>query len=596
MKISKINAPLVALLLSSLLFSPFALFADVEDDFGDKYTIINGKATIEYYSGIDEDVAKWTKSAIEKAWPMYVSKSGKELNKLVLEVGHVMDITNNDDGTRTVDEPYGITSYDYITDTCLIKISTVKSEKKIIQATAVHELMHCWQYDMRWLSNGTTTQWMAEATAVWTEDWVYDYNTEFEYLRNRFSSFNSDFFSIYNLRDYGSYLYFKFLRQTNKITPEGIFDLLRELKTKKQEEVLSSQSDIHSVLKEYALWNANFDIFQKYNDAPTSIEKLKGIIPYGNSASFLELEEPLMYMAEFDNIYRGGTKYMVISVDDSIDKLVFDTSTFNTLSDEHLSLQALLQIDGKWEYEDWSSLQERTFCTGRAAEDVDVIMLIANHSDLSKNGDVLHKGNILIDAVQECPIAWRGTTTFTKSGGGNVLPMHEELIMNEVLEEITDEDGGVDFRIIEQIVSVNGKSRVETGCFFPTCVGNMGSERDYSGTTQRSMPAGEEWPITRFASAGDGYVFVGTDNIYGECDYVTEHNRSFANCSCPDMGSSSMDSTKTDTDSCHDGPNYEVEIPIEYIPGETRLIQGSTTGDSPDGHYTETITWDYSYE
>lgn len=575
--------------LGGILSVPQHVAADIGDEGGIIMTM-NDKVTISYYSGIDENVAKWVKGAIEKAWPLYTQKSGKELEKLDLQIGHLM---YRDSETGEVDEPYGLTTFSYPTNTCNIVISTVDSTKKVIEATTVHELMHCWQYDMRWYSNGDPTNWMAEATAVWSEDWLYTHNTEFEYLKERFGSFNSDFFSSYGNREYGAYLYFKFLSQKGWITPEGVFELLKAQKNKSQEIIMGSQTDLHTILKEYAMWNLNFGEYRKYTDPTPGFPK---ILPRGNSKMTQDIKNGEDTTIDF-NMFRGGTKYIVLYIDDDVKKLEFTTREYNSLLDEDISLQALVKIDGEYTYEDWSHLEFREFCRNREAEKVDKIILIVNHSNLLMQNE-MHSGSIPVRTTEECPVQWTGTTVYKKSGGDGVLPVDEEIIMREVLVEMPDDDGNIDLAIKEQTITVSGKTSTVTGCLFSGCSGSMGGERTYSGTTYRTLSLDPQWPIYRFAYNGesDPYTFVGTDQVYGECDYVTETIRSFANCSCPGVGSSNMDDTTTETGSCHDGPNYEIEVPVEYIPGKTKKIEGSTGGNSPEGYYEESFTWSYVYE
>ena len=582
-KTLRLTSVLVILLYTLINPTSIALAEDDEDE-GDVITLMNNRATITYYSSLDTEVAEYVKGAIEKAWPKYTELSGMELGKLNLQIGHLM---YRDDETRAVSEPYGITSMR--NGTCEIIISTIDSSKRMIESTTVHELMHCWQFEMKWPSYKTeVADWMMESTAVWTEDLLYDHDTEFDYLKERFSTFPFDFFSTKGNREYGSYLYFKFLQQNNYITPKLIFTRLKEMKVKTKEEIMGSEPNLQEILKKYTLWNLNFGVFQKYKDDP----HFKKVKPHGHSTWVHDINGQNDYKMEF-NIDRGGSEYTIVKIDKDVKRISFETNQFNTLSDKDIVLQAIVKIDGVYKYEDWSNLEERVFCRNKASEEVTKIVIFPTHTNLNSEKKE-HKGIITVDSDGMCDVAWRGVTTFTKSGGDGLYPINETLIFTEELEEKMNKEGKIDFVITKQNVSVTGSSGIDMGCIIDVCTGRNGHTITYQGSTYSTTTIEDTNPIVRFSHTSDGFEFVGTDTVYNGCEYVTKTRNSFSTCSCPGAGSTPFNSTEITENTCHDGPSTEVTIPITYEINITERIKGSK--EYSGGMYTETVTWDYVYE
>ena len=202
-------------------------------------------------------------------------------------------------------------------------------------------------------------------------------------------------------------------------------------------------------------------------------------------------------------------------------------------------------------------------------------------------------GGLMVDSRGQCESGWHGTTIFEKTSDVGIYQTTETLTFKETLMEKMDEDSDIDFIITSQSVSVTGGSGIDIGCLIDTCTGNNGHTITYSGNVKRDQTENDESEIIRFSQAGKNFEFIGTDEVYGGCDYVTETRESFSTCKCDGIGIP-FSSTSVDTEACHVGPMSEVTIPVSY--NEYDLERMSGTKEYVGDMFTETITWDYIYE
>lgn len=553
-------------------------------------------AKITYYTQLHQNDANWVKEAVEKAWPMYKAQTGVQPETTVsLHVGDVFLIGEN----LNEEPPDGLTGYE--NGVCTIYIAP--GDIKKVKTTTVHELFHCWQNTMK-LKPYSQNKWMYEATAVWSEDWVYkDYASEHQYDEILFKALDANLLDTGNVREYAGYLYFYKLYQQAGFSPSPVITLLKQLKTKNQAQIIKGQSNIHENIKEFAFWNWNKDPFKEYTDTP----EFPHIRPSGTSIKSLPITTREEYKAKF-HTEGGGAQYVAVGFKESIAKAVFKVAEYNTLNNPQIGMQALIKINDEWHYEDWSDQTEKTFCRNREAEKVQIVVLIASNSEIKDTvifdtdgtahytDGATDDGEVTIDATGECHVAWRGTITYTNGGGGTELKVNQRLVITEELEEVMNEQGKMSFEIVKQEFNYTANHSSNMPCMY-MCSGNIDVKSVSLGNTSRVRPENEEYPIRRFLIGDDDKpIFIVEHQMYGECDYVTTTQTTKFECSCAGYASSDF-STDVSRNECHSINGIETvhKIPTEFSQDGKR-ITGSNSGVSPAGHFDATIKWDYVYE
>ncbi len=581
------------ILLVIFLFVALAFFgftkqiAAAPAEGGGSLLTVGGKAKIVYFSNLHQANAHWAKQAIEHIWPLYKTTMGVEPTGLNIYIGDTFVM-----GKKNSDWVYGL-EYSH-GDKCYILLSDLN--KKETQSTLAHEVFHCWQETLG-LGPYTQNEWFWEATAVWAESWVYPANnTEHEYLRVIFPTLNYYFFDSAYSHEYGSYLFFYYLFQKNNFSPTEVIKLIKGLRQQNQVDLFASWPKFNQALKNYAFWNWNRPPFEKYKDEPF----FPYIFPSQDSIWLQRIvkDQPVDISP---TVFGGGSFYLVLAIDDKIDKLVFDLKKANKLFNSHLSLQALFKVGTKWHYEDWSEFKERKFCRHKSGQRVkELVLIFANgnlkpdreHSQLDLDLEINSKG--------ECPKVWSGVTSISQKQGRGFLKTKSELVLEEELKPIDDGLGGKCWAIKKQRLNYNSQASSQTGCLFPGCTGAITQQTIENGTTKRQPPTdiGLADYICRFRQTKNGLIkFYPTTEIYGKCDYVTRTETSSFNCTCPGpLGNSSEGGTNTTHGLCHAFNGLDLLQPIPVEISNSHEIKGEGGGSSPGSFSKFNVSWDYKYE
>ncbi len=144
------------------------------------------------------------KEAFAKAWPMY-----KELLNIEPTAPFKVWLINLEGGLD------GGAIWHKKENRCSILLKKTLDDKKL-QSTAVHELFHCFQFYIghKFRMDDHDVNWLMEATAKWSENYVYpDYNVEHEWLNLFFNTLDKERVYYNNKREYISYMLFFFLSQ-----------------------------------------------------------------------------------------------------------------------------------------------------------------------------------------------------------------------------------------------------------------------------------------------------------------------------------------------------------------------------------------------
>ncbi len=371
--------------------------------------------------------------AIKKAWPMF-----KDLLNIQPALDLEIYLTNRLAADINGEAIYysrngNISRYE-------IRLNESLGDQEL-QATAVHELFHIFQYEMglTWFDISPELEWLIEATAVWSEHHVYpSYNTEHEYLDEFFEHLNSDRLSTFNTREYASYMLFYFLGNYWG-TPPDIVEILNAAVGESFTMDISGMfmreigwENMKDFYGEFAFYNWNQEPYKLYVDTPFFPEKK----PAGNSKEKYEVwfTEEREYSVFMDN---GGIVYQRFEFIPPPEEMAWARFDFEVEIPErnnvqYVKRQALVKIGDTWTLEDWTDLKYREFCRRKDAENVDVVVLIHSNGFLQEG--LFYE--YTVDTKGDCPMEGYTKINFdaSVSGGGLVFTDTLELYSADAFE------------------------------------------------------------------------------------------------------------------------------------------------------------------
>jgi len=285
---------------------------------------------------------------------------------------------------------------------CVVKIRDNLTEK-LTKSTTAHEIFHCFQFKLGLVYAKPTMKWLMEATATWAEDLVYHaFNVEHEYDGDYFGETNKDLLSIKGNREYASYLWFYYLVQKAGFNPGDVAGTLIASKTSDPRQILYSRPNFSYDFKEFAIWNWNQDIAKYYVDDPKFPDEA---IPTTFSLDGRDINK----IGEDTNnisLDKGGILYTLYTFPNTeIKSIKFKPKEFVGEGNSRKGIQALYKVNGSWYQEDWSGLEEKTFCRKIDEENVELIVLVTSNSD-TKNKNT---GTVKVKTEKKCSPGWRGT-------------------------------------------------------------------------------------------------------------------------------------------------------------------------------------------
>ncbi len=334
------------------------------------------------------------KKAWRKSWPQFKQYLGTAPQKGV-DVYLVANLNNS----------FGVT-YPYVTlnnqmDHCLIEISDSIANEKILSATIAHELFHCFQffYDPIFLKDNKNVQWLMEATAVWSENFIYpNYNTEHEYLPVFFSNLFSPLIKTGGTWEYSSYILFFFADQYtgNKETVAKVFNELKN-KKKVKEAVKLSLGNYFTAYQNFLVYNWNRYDGKKYQDIPS----FPKIYPQTTqSQTGIYFDQPAR--KNVNQSYQPGAMFYYYYVFDlNKEKVRYIKFNFKKSSGSQIIKQAFIKYinNDQWQLQDWRGRQEISFCRDLPQQEVQAIVLAAANPNLNKR----EQFNYSIEVQDQCP-------------------------------------------------------------------------------------------------------------------------------------------------------------------------------------------------
>lgn len=288
---------------------------------------------------------------------------------------------------------FGSTSSDFI----LINQRLQESPKNYFAAALAHEIFHAFQD----AHDAGESEWWAEATAVWAEDYIgEEWNTERDYIPDAFLSSQNRLETLTNeggAHPYGIYIFPFFL--SHEIGDKIIGDIWNACAgSQALDAVKSKVNEFDKKFKKFAYTNSDIGPTEgMYMDVPDPLTlyehhtEKKFHLDSSGTSSPLEIEVNLPPLsAKYYRIYNECDP-------DITPHILFDLKMLNL--QEKISIQAIIDPDGDKIEEDWSEQEEREFCINKDEEKFDSIALIIASSE--EKSVLYSQLNIEIDA-KEC--------------------------------------------------------------------------------------------------------------------------------------------------------------------------------------------------
>ncbi len=275
----------------------------------------------------------------------------------------------------------------YESDCYRIRLATANYENYVkTKAVAAHELFHNFQFEIGLKIKGIDRLWLMEATAKWAEHYAFEeYNTEHGYLNYFFRTLDRDRIHFGKNYEYSGYMLFYYFSDYGQydIVPEILHGTVRNGEDYIRKFLSDHVAGMRNQYADYAYKNLNMVIAKQYYD----YGDLPGR-PTGKSY------RSLWMMAEEEDtrevsLNPGALQYhyYIFDRDEEIQhvKFKFD-KTFD--EDKYIKRQAVVKINGKWQLEDWSGVDEVIYhkCSDLTDEKIQGVVLIYSNSNFFKDG------------------------------------------------------------------------------------------------------------------------------------------------------------------------------------------------------------------
>lgn len=400
------------------------------------------KGWINYKQDSESSQATWVKDAFLYSYSKYKTLLGVELDT----DAYVYIKSMSDYGSADLVE------YNDNKKHCEIEVRTGLSEK-VTKSSIAHELFHCFQFMIPLEYSPKDRQWLMEATATWSENFVYpSYNSEHEYLKGFFYYLDQKMIHYGSNREYSTYMWPLFLTQYNN-NDAIIKTILNDAKTDSTKAATTNIPNFDNRFSDYGIWNWNKRIAKLYKDTP-------GIPgnPMWKPAHDHHYYSKGDVENKFINLMPLSLNYDTATFKDEVKKVVYK---FEKEGDKKHQRWVLLNINGVWHVEDWTNVLEKTFCRNRDYEYVKGIVLISDNSDLNND----YENSFEISTESECEPIWHGSMTLTwdhseqgtaQTLGGDTAKSKVQTKGHVVIQDelMIDEDG--DANIVKTQITYNG--------------------------------------------------------------------------------------------------------------------------------------------
>jgi len=282
-----------------------------------------------------------------------------------------------------------------------ILLNITISNDKVLRTTLAHELFHSFQYLYK--HDWDREYWYSEATAVWSEDYIYMADDTERVWLDKFIPYaevSVDDMSPPENHHYGAYIFPFFL------TDQFGDNIIRESWEKSEstscikgiDEILEGGLKEH--WKKFTLWNYNKEPARKYLDYypfPLISSETSKV----TEDVFLMIEETEIDIGEINPLAADiSIAHNGFMKDSDIKRLVFKNLDKFTSKTDKASIKALIYYkDGRKVIEDWTKETKRGFCIANVEEDFDKVVLIFSNADLEDN---ISKSQIKVEGKKSC--------------------------------------------------------------------------------------------------------------------------------------------------------------------------------------------------
>ncbi len=353
-----------------------------------------------------EETTKLVKETIIHSWDMYKPLMKTTLNKpLQVELLPMAEGAFGEEFTK--DNIYRIRIN-----------SKYMQNKKLIKSTTAHELYHAFQEELGLGFSETEEKWLTEATAVWAEHYSFN-DLNFEHIRHPgfFRTLDKERIAFGQGFEYVSYMLFYYLTDYEKIN--FIYDITKEAATKGNSSIRKYLNEKIPKIKDtygnFAACNWNAAPTKKYYDYEAITGTPSGKCLYKKAMQSDDEDSQTV------SLKPGAIKYYFYAFRTSDPDLAHVKITFDKKfeGDKHVKRQALIRIGGVWKLEDWSGVDERTYCRKRELknEKIEALVLIYSNGDFEK-GDKEAVDDFVV-RTEKCPSEMEITldSTITLSNG-----------------------------------------------------------------------------------------------------------------------------------------------------------------------------------
>ncbi|MBS4031588.1 MAG: hypothetical protein KGZ63_09230 [Clostridiales bacterium] len=264
--------------------------------------------------------------------------------------------------------------------------ASLVNNPELISATTVHELFHIFQFEMKLSPTTADVKWLMEATATWSEHYVYDhFNTEHRFLPRFFRTLHEDRISFGNNFEYCSYMLFYYLSDYagNNIVSDILWETARRGPGTVREYLSEKVSGMKGLYADFALNNINEFIFKRYNDSGP----LPGVIS-GKALSKYSLKTD-DEKTESISLSPGAHQHKVFLINKNNEDIKHIDIYFDNRLDDDKYLTRIgiyRRYDGTWHYEDWSAAQSIHFCRNNKEDEIDFLSIVYANANFKKEG------------------------------------------------------------------------------------------------------------------------------------------------------------------------------------------------------------------
>ncbi len=274
-------------------------------------------------------------------------------------------------------------------------------DDNVLKTTLAHELFHAFQYTYDY--DAFRDNWWSEATAVWSEDYVYPHvNSEHGFLKRFiwFPETQGDKEAPPSAHHYGAYILPYF------ITEQFGHDFMRksweQCENGKCIDGIDENIDggFKKQWKEFTLWNYNKEPAKYYTDV--------GSFPQTSSLSSGKAEDVFIMATPMDievpeiNPLAAdlSTVHNALEKDTPIKKLTFkDLKKFTDQSDMTGIKAVIYYKNGKKDVEDWTGKEKRSFCIASETENFERVVLIFSNGDKERAMD---SATLKVEGKNDC--------------------------------------------------------------------------------------------------------------------------------------------------------------------------------------------------